>query len=48
MHSDHFKEMFDSEHIGNQTEGQADDNPIDLIGITIQQFSNFLDVMLYR
>lgn len=45
--SAHFKDMFDSPHVGEKDEGQSDDHPILLSSITAMEMEHFLDFVQY-
>ena len=40
--------MIDSDHVGRQSEGMSDDNPITLAAIGTSEMDNFLNVLLDR
>lgn len=46
--SDHFRDMLDSSHVGDRSEGQTDDKPIILTGIAAKEMNHFLDVIFPR
>lgn len=46
--SEYFRDMLDSKHVGESGEGQSDEHPIVLEGITAREFKNFLDVLCAR